>query len=256
MEEDELRAARKYFTCVDLLSEIPKNSFVVGRFSLYPFYYDQQRELACNNSKLINTHSQYQYIADLKNYVYDLKELTPKTWDRLEDLPENTKFILKGETNSRKNAWKTSMFANNKKEAIEVHGKLCEDTLIGNQNIYIREYVPLYKYIDGIGGMPVTKEYRFFVAFGEVISSGFYWQNYLEDIGEVPDVNEVPKEFIKEVIARVGANSNFYVIDVALTKENKWIVIELNEGQFSGLSCNDPDVLYKNLKEALLKNVI
>src|SRR5690606_6603542 len=137
MEEDELRAARKYFTCVDLLSEIPKNSFVVGRFSLYPFYYDQQRELACNNSKLINTHSQYQYIADLKNYVYDLKELTPKTWDRLEDLPENTKFILKGETNSRKNAWKTSMFANNKKEAIEVHGKLCEDTLIGNQNIYI-----------------------------------------------------------------------------------------------------------------------
>ena len=186
MEKDELAAAQKYFKCVDLITNIPENSLVIGRFSLYPFYYDQEREIKNKNSKLINEHWQYEYIADLQNYVYDLEDLTPRTWDRLDILPENTKFVLKGETNSRKNSWKTSMFAENKKQAIEIHGKLLEDSLIGSQKIYIREYVPLYTYMIGINGAPVTKEYRFFIAYGKVISGAYYWQNYVDDFHNFP----------------------------------------------------------------------
>lgn len=256
MEKDELQAAKKYFDCVDLITEIPENSFVIGRFSLFPFYYDQQREIQNLYCKLINTYNQYQYIADLGNYVIDLENLTPKTWSKLEDLPEDgTKFVLKGETNSRKNSWKTSMFAENKKQAIDIHGVLCNDSLIGNQKIYIREYVPLYKYMDGINGMPVTKEFRFFVAYDKIISGAYYWQNYIDDLNEKPDVEEVPKDFLNEVINRVGDKSNFYVVDVAQTQEGKWIVIELNSGQFSGLSCNDPDILYKNLYEVINERI-
>jgi hypothetical protein len=43
----------------------------------------------------------------------------------------------------------------------------------------------------------------------------------------------------------------YYVIDVAKTAAGKWILIELNDGQMSGLSDNDPDVLYSNLKKSL-----
>jgi len=50
------------------------------------------------------------------------------------------------------------------------------------------------------------------------------------------------------VIDKVGNKSNFYVIDVAKTQSGEWIVIELNDGQFSGLSAIDPNDLYMNLK--------
>ena len=255
MEKDELKAAEKYFSCCDLITDIPEDSFVISRFSLFPFYYDQQRELQNLNCKLISSYNQHQYIADLGNYIVDLEDLTPKTWSRLEDIPDDgTKFVLKGETNSRKNSWKTSMFAENKKQAIDVHGVLCNDSMIGNQKIYIREFVPLYTYMNGINGMPVTKEYRFFVAYGKVLCGDYYWQNYVDDLPEKPDVNEVPQEFLAEVINRIGDKSNFYVVDVALTQEGKWVVIELNDAQYSGLSCNDPDILYKSLKEILVSN--
>lgn len=255
MEENELKAAKKYFHCVDLITDIPDNSFVVGRFSLYPFYYDQVRELKNKNCKLINEHWQYEYIADLKNYVSDLEDMTPKTWDKLDALPEGRSFVLKGETNSRKNLWLTSMFAENKEKAKEIYFKLLDDSLIGAQKIYIREYIPLYTYMKGINGMPVTKEFRLFVAYGKVISSAYYWQNYIDDIDENPNPNDIPKEFIQKVIDRVGFNSNFFVIDIGLTKSGEWIVIELNEGQFSGLSCNEPENLYKNLSQEIIKNV-
>ncbi len=106
---------------------------------------------------------------DLQNYVYDLQVLTPRTWRDLHSIPDNMSFVLKGETNSRKSNWKRDMFAANKKEAIEVYGRLSDDSLIGQQKIYIREYIPLMKYMDGINGMPVTKEFRFFIAFGHIL---------------------------------------------------------------------------------------
>jgi hypothetical protein len=49
----------------------------------------------------------------------------------------------------------------------------------------------------------------------------------------------------------VKDNVNFFVMDVALTESGRWIVIELNDGQMAGLSENDPDVLYGNMKKML-----
>jgi hypothetical protein len=58
----------------------------------------------------------------------------------------------------------------------------------------------------------------------------------------------VPQEFIQKVIDRVKDKVNFFVMDIAKTQSGDWIVVELNDGQMSGLSENDPNVLYKNLK--------
>ena len=254
MEEDELiAAAGNDFNCVSLLSDIRRNDVVVYRYSLFPFALDQQKEIYNIGAKPINTYNQHRYVADLGNYVADLRELTPATWDKLVDIPEKGPFILKGETNSRKSNWNGSMFAKNKQEAGIIYSKLCEDGLIGQQKIYIRQYVPLVTYMEGIGGMPITKEFRFFVAYGEVLSGGYYWQNYVDDLPEVPDVNEVPKDFLQKVIDIVKPNINFFVIDVAQTQAGDWIVIELNDGSQSGLSCNDPSLLYSRLKEVLNK---
>jgi len=251
-EQEELEIASKYFYCTNRRPNIKENNLVIGRYSLWPFYSEQEKDIEYVGAKLINSSHQYRYIADLKNYVFDLKELTPRTWDNLQDLPNNISFVLKGETNSRKSNWKQDMFAVDKKAAIEVHGRLSNDSLIGYQNIYIREYVPLVKYMDGINGMPVTKEFRFFVAYGKVLCGDYYWQNYIDDLPNKPDMNEVPQSFLQEVIHRVGNNSNFYVIDVGQKISGEWIVIELNDGQQAGIpGTNCVEGLYLNLLKTI-----
>ena len=112
----------------------------------------------------------------------DLGDLTPATWDNLIHLPENKSFVLKGQTNSRKSKWLSDMFAIDKKAAIEVYGRLSGDGLIGDQKVYIREYVPLKTYLIGLNGLPITKEFRFFVAYGEILCGAYYWQNYVDDL--------------------------------------------------------------------------
>lgn len=253
MEDAELEAASKHFECVSLLTDISEGDFVIYRYSLFPFPLDQEKEIMNVGARAINTFGQHRYAADLQNYVFDLKELTPRTWDRLQDLPEVGPFILKGETNSRKSNWKRDMFAETKADAIAIHGRLCDDSLIGQQKIYIREYVPLVTYIEGIGGIPITEEYRFFAAYGEILCGGFYWQNYVDDIDETPNPDNVPREFLDEVLKRIDNQINFVVIDVAKTQAGNWVVIELNDGCQSGTSCIDLNVLYSRLKEVLDK---
>lgn len=251
MEKEELSAAQKYFDCFDCLTLIPKYSFVIPRYSLYPFVYDQYRELQNLNCKVINDYHQHSFVADLGNYVPVLGELTPETWDSLYSLPDQGPFILKGETNSKKDYFSTMMFADNKQRAIEIESLLQKDGLIGSQKIYIRKYIPLKKYFDGIGGVPISNEFRFFICNGKVLSGAFYWQNYVDEIEPKPTVDMVPKDFLQKVINKVGNNCNFYVIDVAETESGEWVVIELNSGCQSGLSLNDPETLYNNLYESI-----
>ncbi len=250
-ERDELEAANWFFKCTNRRPEITRDDLVIGRYSLWPFYADQAKDIDYVGARLINNYNQHLYIADLGNYVMDLAELTPRTWRSLEDLPEKGPFVVKGETNSRKSHWKRDMFAETKTDAIMIANRLADDSLLGQQKLYIRQYIPLVKYMDGVNGMPVTKEFRFFVAYGHLLCGGYYWQNYVDDIGGVPSADEVPREFLQDVIERVGDQSNFYTIDVGQTINGDWIVIELNEGQQAGLSCNDPFKLYENLSRVL-----
>lgn len=250
-EKEELESASWFFNCINRRPDVHQGDLVIGRYSSLPFYAEQAKDIDYVGAKLINSYQQHQYIADLGNWALDLDRLTPRTWRNIEDIPEKGPFVLKGETNSRKSHWLRDMYCENKTEAIAIHNRLVDDGLLSQQKIYIRQYVPLIKYMDGVNGMPVTKEFRFFVAFGTILCGGYYWQNYIDDLSVKPDHGEVPLDFLYDVIMRVGDQSNFYTIDVAQTQSGEWIVIELNEGQMSGLSCNEPFRLYENLSNVL-----
>ena len=238
------------FFCTSMRPDIKKDDLVIGRYSVYPYYADQEKEFKYVGARLINTHNQHLYIADLMNWVDDLGELTPQTWYRLQDIPDDGPFVLKGATNSKKDSWKTHMFAANKAEAIKVHSRLSEDGLIGYQHIYTRRFIPLVEYAKSISGCPISKEFRFFVCYGEILCGDFYWSNFSGEIVK-PSVDEVPKDFLNEVVRRIGNKVPFYAVDVAQTKAGNWIVIELNDGQMSGTSDIDNDVLYTRLKTVL-----
>ncbi len=255
-EKEELEAASESFNCVNSILKIPKESLVIARYSVLPFYDDVERDIQLRKSKLLNSFHQYRFISDLGNYTEALGSLTPKTYYPLETIPENGgPFVLKGETNSRRNLWKTHMFARNKKEAIEVASRLMNDGLVGQQKIYTRDYIPLESFMTGLDGVPVAREFRFFVLDRQILTGGFYWSSHIDtlrDIGvSIPQASEVPQEFLQKVIDAIGENSRFYAIDVAKTRSGDWIVIELNDGQMAGLSDNDPRVFYRRIKKVL-----
>jgi hypothetical protein len=52
----------------------------------------------------------------------------------------------------------------------------------------------------------------------------------------------------------VGDFATFYVADVAQDQNGKWWLVEINDGQMSGLSGNDPYVLYSRLFELIVQN--
>ena len=250
-DPEEKKAIENNLRMVESRLLIPRLSLVIGRYSVLPFYKELEDDIILLGGRLINTYQQHKYIANLMEWYEDLKDLTPKTWARLEDASGDGPFILKGETNSRKFQWDTHMFAANRREASEVAVELSNDSLITYQDIVVREYVPLKTYMLGLHGLPITKEFRFFVAYGQILSGGYYWSSYVEDLGFTPDVDEVPVDLLQEVIQKVGNKANFFAVDVAQTEKGDWIVIELNDGQMSGLSENNPNVLYYNLKRTL-----
>ena len=247
--EEELRIAKKHFVVKEQRTTIHANSLVIPRYSVLPYYKELQNDLEIMHSKLLNDFTEHLFVANLSWWYPILEKLTPRTWFQLHEIPDKGPFVLKGSTNSKKFEWNTHMYAETKKDAIQVHGRLMRDGLIGSQDIVIREYVPLKKLTQGFQGLPISEEYRFFILDGEILAGGFYWSSHTEDLPEKPDVSEVPSSFLQKVMKAIGDRIRFYVIDVARTASGEWIVIELNDAQMSGLSDVDPEVLYSNLKK-------
>jgi hypothetical protein len=254
-DPDEAAVAAKYLPVVELRSAVPTGSLVIGRYSVLPFYRELEQDVAAVGGALINTYRQHRYIADMGNWYRDLQGITPETWNHIDAVPDHAwPCVLKGETNSKKWQWDAAMFAKDRNAGFAVMARLQQDSVLCDQTIYFRTFVPLR----GVGidrvvaGPPVSREYRFFVCDGRVLCGGYYWACFdRDDIDPYPDAGDVPAAFVAEVIERVGANARFYVVDVAQTEAGDWIVVELNDGQMSGLSDCDADELYRNLKEAV-----
>lgn len=256
-QEEEFNAAKDIWgdDFYEFRSEIPEDSLVIARYSALPFYKELEKELARKGSSLINSHAAHRYISGME-WIYDLDDLTPQTWSltpqtwsNWANLPNNCSFVLKGRTNSRKFKWNTHMFAKTKEDVPIVASRLLDDSLIGDQGIVVRKYEPLKKLGEGINGLPITNEWRFFLLDGEIISQGFYW-SILEDSPKEP--SEDATFIVQRAAQRLNESGvRFVVIDVAEKEDGTWTIIELNDGQMSGLSENDSVVLYSKLKERL-----
>lgn len=249
--QEELVAASEFFPCTPSRMLIQAGDLIIGRYSVLPFYAEQEQDIRLVGAELINTTRAHNWIADVGSWASGcLEGLTPRTWTHIEEIPDGISLVLKGQTNSKKFNWNSHMFAANKAEAIQVYLRLLDDTLIGQQTIYFREYIPLMRLGTGLHGLPISKEFRFFVCDGEVLCGGFYWASHAEEV-PVPRVAEVPEGFLQKVVKRVAERARFVVVDVAQTASGDWIVIELNDGQMSGLALCDPTVLYHNLRRIL-----
>ena len=253
--DKELEIASQYFQVYTSRTAIPKNSLVIGRYSCLPYYHELVEDLKNTDSRLINGLYEHQYIANF-DYYYDVQPFTFPTWFQLSDIPFSKRdkpFVLKGRTNSKKFQWNTHMFAENFQKAVHLSGELLNDPFIGPQGLIFREYVPLETFEIGVNDIPMTNEWRLFFYKNTLITHAYYW-GILDDLQIIdkiePDFinNGIP--FAQQVAKEVSEFTNFFVLDIAKTKEGKWILVEVNDGQQSGLNgMINPEKLYSNLSK-------
>lgn len=257
--DGELAIAKKHIDVYEYRSTVPANSLVFARYSSLPHYDELEKELALRNSKLVNSLQEYNYISNIMDWGGEfgtLSGMTPRTWSNWARLPEGA-FVLKGRINSRKHQWLTHMFAATRDDVPIVAARLLDDDLIRDQGVVIREYIPLKKIGEGMNGLPITNEWRTFwyvetvkgVRVPYLLASGYYWQASHPETKDKASLPASALKLVDEAAARVGDYASFFVLDVAETEAGDWIIIEVNDGQMSGLCGVDANELYNAIVE-------
>lgn len=255
--EAELEVAKKYITCVEYRSQVPSDSLVVGRYSVLPYYRELEVDLTNIGSQLINSRREHGWIADF-DYYEDLKDFTFPTWHE-KDFPYSGydgPVVIKGRTNSRKHQWSTKMFAEDRAAAIRVASELANDPFIGPQGLIYRKYIPLKTYeLEPISNLPITNEWRLFFYKERLITYGYYWSIASDEVLAKVKLSKDGLDFANIVAKEAASHVNFFVLDIAEKEEGGWILVEVNDGQQSGLSMNNPFCLYDTLASFLAQDL-
>lgn len=137
--------------------------------------------------------------------------------------------VVKDYVKSEKQAWNEACFipdSRDREQAIKVITRFVElRDLNFEGGLVIREFVRLKPNgVDIRSGMPLSKELRSFWRGTSCIAVTDYWHH--SDCESVPPIAQ-------EAARRI--NRPFYTIDLAMTMEGAWLVIEVGDGQVSAL---------------------
>lgn len=227
--------------------EIPDNSLVIPRYSVLPFYEDTERELLRRNIHLINSYEQFRYLEEME-WARDLAEWTPQTWFPGEYglIPDEGSFVVKGKINSRKWDWNRRMFAPTKADIRPILESLLDDSLISEQGVVVRLFERFQKLDEGLNGLPIINEWRLFF-FGEhLFDYCFYWS--ILDEEEIPwHLPGVIRKLGNSLAKQVSRKLNFFTLDLAIRENGEARLIEVNDGQMSGLNSCGPGEYYQTL---------
>lgn len=253
-QPEELRVVEKVFGARNVstqIFDIPKGSIVIPRFRAIPFGKELEQEIVAHGSETVNSYLQHRNIANLNTWVGLLDGLTAPAFgvDDIPYLPEGEWFV-KGETNSIKNRWFDCCYAPTTRDLTRVVRNNLLDSYVGSQTIIIRPYQKFRQIGAAVDGRPVFNEKRCFVLNGEVVSVGDYWSTFPEFAVDSQD-DTVFWDVLNEAVRLTEHLATFYVIDLAEFEDGSWQVVELNDATMSGLSDNDPTLLWSAVHQRL-----
>lgn len=140
--------------------------------------------------------------------------------------------IVKDYVKSQKHYWQEACFipsASSKADVERVVTRFVElqDGEL-NGGLVFREYVELAALgTHSKSGMPISLEYRAFLLNGRLATLDPYWDADIAS-GDVPD-----RGWLESIANRI--DSPFITIDVARRVDGRWVVMEVGDGQVSGL---------------------
>lgn len=232
---------------------------------LRPVEYQQLYDaLLAKNLQLINTPEAYAFCHYLPNNYPTIQAYTAKSvYQALDgnfdintfksDLEQfgQSPIIVKDYVKSQKHYWAEACFipdASDLGNVAKITKRFIELQDVDlNEGIVYREFVELEALTTHtVSGMPLTKEFRLFVKDGHIIDVLNYWDE--GDYGAV----EPNLDFMDAVIPKI--KSNFFTMDIAQKKDGTWIIVELGDGQVSGLPDNaSKQLFYKYLRHYCVK---
>lgn len=215
--------------------------------------------LNARDIRLINDPDQYRHGHYLPENYPVIEGHTPRSvWltddlgiDRIMDALAafgNAAVIVKDFVKSRKHEWTEACFIPSAadRQAVErvVRRFLELQAEDLNEGLVFREFVQFEPIgVHPRSGMPLTEEYRTFWLDGAPIDWAPYW-----DEGGHRDLRP-PIERFSEVAAAV--RSRFFTMDLARRRDGEWMIVELGDGQVSGLPReSDADRFYQALGRA------
>jgi len=223
--------------------------------------------------RLINSPDEYRYCHELPQWYDDFKGATPSSkWFKPDpetgfDLPQIARrahcqlgsgpYVIKDFVKSRKHEWEEACFIRDG-EAIEgVTRRFLElqgDDLAGG--LVYRKFVPLKQVGEHPkSGLPIYNEVRTWTFCGAPLTSHTYWgpdeggADIIMPRGLIDIVDLSGKGSAKQPLMDWRVKSNFFTMDLAQHEHGRWVVIELGDGQVSGLPPHaDAKEFYRRLK--------
>ncbi len=199
--------------------------------------------LAAKKIMLLNDPDAYRQCHHLPEWYPIAKELTPRSIWLTGDLSlerimealaafEGAPVIVKDFVKSRKHEWHEACFiplSSDRQHVARVVGRFLElqgESLAGG--LVFRQFVEFAR----IGthpqsGMPLADEYRIFWRDGSPIFSRPYWD------WKGPEQQGPPLPLFPEVARSL--TSRFLSMDVARCRDDRWMIVEVGDGQVSGL---------------------
>lgn len=221
-----------------------------------PQYRGLYESLSARNIRLINDPEQHRHGHHLPENYSVIRGLTPRSvWvsgdlgmDRILEVLApfgQGPVIVKDFVKSRKHEWAEACFipSASDREAVErVVGRFLElqgDDL--NGGLVFREFVEFEPVgVHPRSGMPLTEEYRAFWLDGCLVFWSPYWAEGSYGI------SEPPWDRFSGVAAAV--QSRFFSMDLTRRRDGDWMIVELGDGQVSGLPRrSDADLFYEAL---------
>lgn len=258
---DDLTSADSFTVATKRIKHREKMAHVIYRgWMLTPQQYSiLYNDLLSKNFKLINTVEEYQNCHYLPDSLRFIENRTPKTVferfdssDSIDKLIAKSKIfgqkpvILKDYVKSEKHDWETACFVLDASDTDKLKksiAKLVE--LRGeylNEGIVVRAFIELNDLtVHSKSGMPLTEEYRLFFCNKKLVGIYDYWEEVAYKLSK-PDTTAF-EDIAKQI------ESNFFSMDIARQKNGEFIIIELGDGQVSGLpdKANRAE-FYKQLK--------
>src|SRR5262249_23328362 len=223
-----------------------------------PQYQRLYGALIARNIRLINDPDQYRHCHHLPECYPIIERLTPRSVclsgelsiDRIMDVLTpfgDCPVIIKDFVTSRKHEWREACFipsAADRQAVGRVVGRFLElqgDDL--NEGLVFRQFVEFRPVgIHPRSGLPLTEEYRIFWLDARPTLCSPYWE------GGQYSQGYPPLGLFAEIAAAV--RSRFFSMDVARRIDGVWLIVELGDGQVSGLPrASDADHFYEALCE-------
>lgn len=219
----------------------PAPALWIGFIPTIERYSAMYEAAAARGIHLLNRPSEHQTAMEFDHAYSRLGALTPESAaaTTVEDAvaaAERLGFpvFLKGVVKSNKEQGWVACVAEDSAAVEQIVALLLAREGRSRGRVIVRRLVQLRQSGAAPGGFPLGREYRVFLYRQEVLAQGYYWDEHADPFPLTLDDAGAVRRVAVEAARRVG--TPFLAVDVAQTIDGEWIVIEVGDAQFSGLS--------------------